>query len=177
MFNLLPQQQQHELVREYRVRFATTALLFLAFLGAISLSALIPSLMLSYEKETAVTQNEKALQKEIALVIKDNISSVLADAKEKVSVLQATTTSPYAYELIDTITKGKPAQIALLGVSVKSMVSGHEVSLLGKATTRDALLAFTKKLQTEKMFSEVTVPVSNFAEATDINFSLIIKAK
>lgn len=177
MYNLLPQQEQRWLVREYRLRLAALSLFFLTAIAALSVVALIPSLFLSFTKVSLTTGIEKALQNDPTFQSKDNSSAVLRIAAAKVTALQSTAYKPYSYELIGDVMRLKPPTIRITSLHIERTASGHTLNIAGRAEDRDALLGFTRTLGTEKVFSDVKLPVSSFAAATDINFSLMIEAK
>ena len=176
MFNLLPQEEQLSVDHEYRLRLAATGLLFLAALSTVAAIALIPSLFLSYQKEAVILKRETALKEEIALGAKDNLTSVLRLTGKKVAALSAETADLYSYRLIGNITHSKSAGIKITGVSIKRAEDGgRDVAIMGEAKNREALLSFARILEQEKIFTDVSVPVSSFASAADINFSILAK--
>ncbi len=177
MFNLLPQQDQEGLLKEYRLRFAAIALCFLAVLIVLSIAALAPSLFLSYQKEAVTIENDEILKKEIALRSKDDLSGVLKISEAKALALEGSASSTPVYTLIDGLIHDKAATITITGIDAKRGAGGrYEITVKGKAQDRDALLSFAQILEREKFFPDVSVPVSNFADAANINFSMLIQA-
>lgn len=178
MLNLLPEQNKRELAHEYAIRLVALSLFFLATLGVIASTVLAPSLFLSSQKVKLTAEHEERLKKEIALRGKDNLTALLKKEEEKVAVLGEKEVSPYAHELIIAITKHAENGIKLTDISLKRSEGGSRpVSVTGKAPKRDALLVFARALEHDAHFSKVTVPVSNFAAAENIDFSILVESK
>ncbi|KKT45248.1 MAG: hypothetical protein UW34_C0001G0007 [Parcubacteria group bacterium GW2011_GWA2_44_15] len=176
MFNLLPQEEQLEITKEYRLRLSAVALLFLALLGVIAIIALTPSLFLLYQKEKIAINSDTALKKEIALGNKNDFSDILKLAGKKTVALATDIQTSYFYELIENITVNKTSDIKITGVSIKRADGeSRDIVITGKAKNREALLSFARVLERDKVFANVTVPVSNFAPAYDIDFSILAK--
>ena len=178
MFNLLPQQDQHDLVSDYRLRFAATALLFFCLLGIIALAALAPSYLVSHQKEIYAKNNVAVLKLDSVERSKDRLADTLAFTAKEIKVLETDNPSVYSYELIAEIIQNKTEAIKITGIRVaRDGGTGRDITVTGVARDRDTLLSFVRILEHEKVFEKVTVPVSNFAAAVDINFSIFIKVK
>lgn len=178
MFNLLPQKEKNEVAKEYRLRFAVISLILFGCLGGLALIALIPSYFLSYQKESAVRKLDEVLKREIALGSKDELSGVVKLAEKEAKAVKALQPATYVYELIDDVVRNKSSKIKVTGLRiVRNEDETRDLAVTGKAENRDALLSFVRTLEREKSFSLVTVPVSNFADAENINFSILVKAK
>ncbi len=178
MFNLLPQEEQKKLERDSRLRFAAAGLILFISLGAVSLIALIPSFFLLREQTAMAQSAESALERDIALASKNKFFEVMSLAGEKVAALTASSSVPYDYELISDVLRDKTNEVQIMGVRVAANQSGgRDITVLGQATDRNSLLAFTNILERETDFSNVTVPVSNFADALNPKFSILIKVK
>lgn len=178
MFNLLPQEEQSMLVKEDRLRLVAVTLFFLGALGVIALTALFPSFFLSYQKEIATLARGEMLKREIELQSKDDLSEILKFTEEKVVALSQNGSGPLVYELVADIIRSKTSDIQITGVSFKQAEdSGRNIIIIGQARNRDALRTFEQTLRRVKAFGIVTVPPSNFADAEDIRFSILIKAQ
>lgn len=179
MLNLLPQQDKKEVVTEQWLRFSVVTLFFLSALGIFGTTLLSSSFFLSREKEASATRQNETLEKDIARESGDRSVEILKNAAHKASALMAAADAdPGAYELVQTVVGHRPSSIKITGIAVKSTASGgRTLSITGEARDRDALLAFSHTLESEKAFSSVSVPVSNFAEAEDINFSILVDVR
>ncbi len=75
--------------------------------------------------------------------------------------------------LVNVIIKNKIPTIHINEILYKfTDKSNSAITLSGVSLTRDALVAFVKKLQSSGSFKSVNLPVSNFTKDKDINFSL-----
>lgn len=176
MFNLLPQKEQQEVAREYRLRLASASLLFFAAFGSIALVALIPSLSLSYQKESDSHQIVRELKLEVENVAKDDPTTILKLMNKKVSALSLEQTNLYSYQLVRKIVEGKVPGIKIFGISINNLSDGRiDINVLGESRDRDTLSRFADKLKEDRDFSSVIVPISNFAPVADINFSINIR--
>ena len=178
MFNLLPQQDQRDLVSDYRLRFAVISLLLFCALGTVALAALAPTFLLSYQKEIFTKNIVNVLKNDSMERSKDRLADTLSFTAKEIKVLSTVGSAAYSYELIAEVIQNKTEEVKLTGIRVSRGESdASDIVVTGEARDRDTLLSFVRILEKEKSFSSVTVPVSNFAAAADINFSILIKAK
>ena len=178
MFNLLPQEEQSILVKESRLRFAVVTLFFLGAIGIVALVALFPSYFLSNQKEIATEKREEMLKKQIESRQEDDLSKVLKLAEEKVVALNQGASGPYVYELAADIIRNKTADVKIVGMSFDRTAEGkRNITVMGQALNRDALKTFEQALLRVKVFLAVDVPPSNFADAEDIRFSILVKTQ
>ena len=178
MFNLLPQEEQSVLVKEGRLRFAVAALFFLGAIGIIALVALFPSYFLSNQKEIATEKREETLKKQIESSPDDDLSKILKLTEEKVAALGQGASEPYVYELAADIIRNKTSDIKITGMSFDRTAEGkRNITVMGQALNRDTLKTFEQALGRVKVFSAVDVPPSNFADAEDIRFSILVKVQ
>ena len=178
MFNLLPQQDQRDLVSDSRLRFSVVGLLLFGSLGTVALIALAPSFLVSYQKEVLTQKNITFLKEEIALRSKDSLSDTLAFATKEIGVLGVASSTLYAYELVADVIRSKTDSIKITGIQVTRANNGNSgITVMGQADDREALLEFKRVLDNDKVFESVAVPPANFAAAADINFSILIKTK
>jgi hypothetical protein len=178
MFNLLPQNEKSNLEHEYRLRFAVVGLFLFCSLGTVAFIALIPSFFLSHQKESVIAESYALLNKDEALGSKSKLEEVLAVTEKEVKALKTAIPVSYAYELIADVIHAKPADIKVSGIRItKNKTGSRSLALIGQANDRESLLAFARSLEQEKDFVKVTVPVSNFVEAENINYSIVVDSK
>lgn len=176
MFNLLPQSERQIITREYRLRLAATCLLFFSLLCLVAIISLVPSLFLSSQIEKVVKDKFDLLNGELVTISKDNPQDVLAASAKKSDALLMSEDNKKTYEIFDEVIGNRTSGIKLVGINVRTSKTGvREITILGQAEDRESLLSYAKKLDETKSFSNVTVPVSNFAPAADIKFSILAK--
>lgn len=178
MFNLLPQEDQDILLQEYRLRLTIVGLLFLSVLWIVASIATIPALFLSYQIEGYNRQVVEALKKEITDISSEDISKELSVSNKKIAALAVDEVAKYSHSMVGNILAYRVRGIKIFGLEIQGQNSAtRDITITGEASSREALLAFVKTLERDKGFSNVTVPVSDFAPVTDINFSIILKTK
>lgn len=169
---LLPAPERKFVRTEYRLRLATVmlGLVFLALLaGSIFL---VPSYLLSAQKESASMESARVLKDAIALRGKDDRAGSLKLSKDKMNALVEGVPLPPANELMAVALRRQSAGIHLTLVSATLSVGTRTLLLAGIADGRAELLAFRKAVEGEKIFSSVAVPVSDFAKDSGLSFSL-----
>lgn len=172
MFNLLPQDHQSFLKKEYRRRRATLILMSLFTLCVLGIITLFPSYLLSLQKEKEISTEDLDAGSDIRSEIA-TLNQTVNDLKNNVSIVLENDSHKRVYSILADVIEKRSK-----GIVLKSLLYGTEgddpikVSVVGVAETRENLLSFTKELETLSMFSNVNVPVSNFAKDRDIEFSL-----
>lgn len=180
MANLLPQESQKNIRREYRLRLAVVAAFLLLAVIVFAAVLLVPSLLLSSvkanESEARLAVSRKGetqnLEKEIeAVVLKTNTDATLLSENGN----QAFLVSEFIGHLLQT----KPDTIAITGIFYEKAKGGalDKASLRGIAANREALSAYVASLETDSYFAEVVLPVSHFVQEKDIDFAMSLKMK
>lgn len=173
MFNLLPKTEKEAIRREYRFRLAIV-ILGLSFGSLIIASVLLlPSFLLSSEKEKAAGQRYETLSASVKHNSSDNLDAVLRDAKQHLALLGHESPKILLHTLILRIASLKSDRVSLSNFSFVGMDDGKKtVTVSGVARDRASLLAFVRAIERAGLFEKVDVPISNFAKDTDINFSI-----
>lgn len=174
MFNLLPQEHQRDIRKEYIHRRRTLFFFILCFVFVSGFITLLPSYVLSVQKENEVlTLEAKDDNVQTADILKLNKS--VTELKANASLVITDTPKKLVHEIFAEIL-GKASS----NISIKSLLYRKqgadplEVSVVGVAKTREGLLSFAKALESIPSFSHVDVPVSNFAKDKNIEFSLVM---
>ena len=173
MFNLLPKAEKEAIRREYRTRLAIVVL-WCSFTTLIVASILlIPSLLLSFEKEKVATQRFETLSRSVGDEHAAEFDTVLLAAKTRLSFLSHAPPKTFLYELMTRVVSLKPPRLSLSNFSLTSTTDGkRNLTVQGIAENRATLLSFEQALERSGAFEKVTVPISNFAKDTNIEFSI-----
>lgn len=163
MINLLPAENIEIVTREYRHRrlvvvgLATTAIILVAVILAVSLS------LMNYVAPTKVEPMAPATPLDAALVKKINLLATWqASNVESISL----------FELIN---RFKPAGISLSGFAfTHSTGKPATIELSGVAAKRRDLLDFLDNLRGDKTFSNLESPVSNLIKDKNADFTIIL---
>ncbi len=174
MTNLLPQEQQRVIRREYAYRRTIVALGVLACAVLVSAGFLVPSYILSgvrlqeAERASLTMRAQETPRGQEAL-------AVLADTRAKIALL-AGDEGATATDVVDRITRRKTDNIKIGSIvfSHKTTDNPGLIMVTGLAKDRESLTSFLKSIQSDVSFSSASVPVSNFAKDRDIPFSMEI---
>lgn len=176
MFTFLFDEYRKNIKREYKIRLAVIYLSIagvLFFMGTILsiptfiiLKSRLDLATLEKESSTGVTQDDtKAIQKE-ALAI-----------KAKISVIEEDNADIPLVHTIEKILSKTENDILITSISLKKKTEKGSITIAGIAKTRDALVAFTKRLKSEPSFGDPTLPLGSLTKSKDVPFSLSIDSK
>lgn len=173
MFNLLPKTKKDIIYREYRIRLTVVGLWLLFVVLIFSSILLVPSLLLSSEKERAAQERFAALSKSLERSGETDLNSVLNEVKSRLVLLRNEAPRMFLHELLMLIVSVKTDRISLTNFSfIKSADERREIAISGISENRSALLSFIKALERTELFEKVDAPISNFVKDTDINFEI-----
>lgn len=176
MFSLLPAKEKKKLLKEYKFRLAVVGLIFFVALGLILLVVSLPSYLIAKSKNSEIVGRIEAVKQSTIFSEADTLNQELNDAGQKIKSFEDFNSKTRVYEIFAQAISDKSADIRIKGISFDNRVEGgqEKVVLTGVARTRDALRNFVDKLETNKFFSEVDLPVSNFTKEHDLDFTINI---
>jgi Tfp pilus assembly protein PilN len=176
MLNLLPEENKKELAIEYRRRRAMVSLGFLAALFLATLLLFLPALIVSYNKKNQVSNNYQLIKVASTIRDYDSLRTVIDDVRSKLLLLKPSDNRAYIHDELQAIISQKSRAISITGFDFKPAppAGKTEISLIGKATSREELVAFSRALEQSPLFSKVEVPVSDLVRGRDIDFSIKI---
>jgi len=175
MRNLLLGEDKKAIRREYLLRLAIIALSFVFVTVLFAGILLLPSYFISDSKERTAKERHEIIEQSIAAREGEASLSLLSDANQKLALLTPQSKAISLERIIDTVVSSLPR-----GVTVTKFFytydsgKGGELSIAGKAETREDLLAFQSTLRGEPLFETVTLPISNLAADKDIAYSMAI---
>lgn len=179
MFNLIPENLKATIIREYSGRrlivwFAGFALLCIALF-----IFLLPTYIhVVFEEKDLLTQTE-FLKDSAQFKKADDIVRVITETNEQLRVVSTPSYNTTPVSAIEKIILSKNTNIRITDIQYTQIVEeeGSKVSVAGIANTRDSLRQFVSSLEAVEVFSQVTLPVSNFAKDRDIDFSVNLTVK
>jgi len=176
MLELLPNTQKKALKKEYFLRLSVIFLLFLFVAGILFFVFLSPSYFLSTEKEKIVNiEFEKRKKSNVALDDEDFWSDI-KNSKEMIALLLPSTDTHSIKDLIVKIISKKNSGIMIDGLSMSYSKNGqHQIFIRGVSKNREFLKSFSESLKAENEFTNVDLPISNFAKISDIEFNITLK--
>jgi predicted membrane protein len=175
MTNLLPAEEKKEIKKEYFLRFAV---FFAAFTLITLLLAILPALasylvVLTYYQESLTSKI--LVQEQFGLDESKKVKQVLRDTKDKIVTLHDLTSNHTMFDVINVILSARVGSVEpkLRSIKIERQSNGMFIATIaGQAADRDSLLIFKKVMQQNPVFQEVTLPVSNFASAKEIEFTM-----
>ena len=173
---LLPPETVKTLKTEYRVRFFIVFLFFASLSVLVASFFLLPSYVLSsVAKRSAVSDAQSAknnIATDTALV-----TASLRATGSLVTSIDSSLSAPMSPIVLRVVAlRPKGIFITSFDVSGGSGKSSSSVVLEGVADTRGDLEAFENILEGDQAFSNVVVPISDLASASNIQFSLQMTA-
>lgn len=186
VINILPAHEKKIIHKEYWIRFFTILLNLLVVASIVASLLLFPSYFLAQSKESLVESKLDAFNKENPDLSNSNIDNITNDINSKLEMLN---NAAIPYEVSDNVlnniinsrTDGITfSQILFDKKTIKVSGLDQKVSVLeihGIATNRDTLRNFKTALDSNTSFSKVDLPISDFLEKIDLNFTITITMK
>jgi len=174
--NLLPQERQRTLRRDYFLRLGIVAALFLVVLSFISAVLLLPAYVFltlsSRAKEEHLTGIESTLSSSDEAALSARLTALSNDAV----VITALAGAPSAIATIREMLAVSRPGISLSGF-VYSLSAGKnpgKLSISGSSATRDALRNYQLALQSAPFALSADLPISAYAKDTNIDFTIAV---
>lgn len=178
MHTYLPTIQKKELRKEYLVRLTVVTCMMLLAVCVLAIIFLLPSYFITYAQRAqsltglelvqsrSVTTETKEIEAQVKVL--REITSRFVEGADRVSTVQALS---LAYSSL------------VPGVRLTEMEYTYTASstvdmrIAGIAQTRDALINFKKKVETNPAIKKVELPVSDLAKSKQIVFTMKIQSK
>ncbi len=178
MTNLLSQTKLANLAKEYKYRLTTVAIFAFVVVVVLSAGFLVPSFIISNVKLAGIaTEAQKARAVSELQNTKNTSGTILKDTKTQLLLLQPDASEDSVQNVLGLITKNKSSDIRIQNVSFERGVAGAEdgkIVVSGIAKNRESLTTFSSQIQSNSIFKNVDLPISNFAKNKDIAFSMQI---
>jgi len=179
MFNLIPDNLKATIIREYSGRRLIVWFAGFTMLCIALYVFLLPTYIhVVFEEKDLLNQTE--LLKDSAQFKKaDDIVRVITETNEQLRVVSTPSYNTTPVSAIEKIILSKNTNIRITDIQYIQPAEQEEtkVSIAGIANTRDSLRQFVSSLEEVEVFSEVTLPVSNFAKDRDIDFLINLTVK
>lgn len=176
MFNLLPETEKKNIVKEYAARRMIVGLGFVSVLGIITAISLLPTYIITSAKVAETTTEIESIRKSPEFSEAEVLEKNLSQAEIKVGLLNETTHTSIEVA-VEKVLSVKTQPIRISGFQYKKG-SGKDKSLLvvqGIARDRESLSQFVKSLQGVQGFDTANLPVSNLAKDRNAEFSIEIR--
>ncbi|MSR73362.1 hypothetical protein EXS61_02045 [Candidatus Parcubacteria bacterium] len=178
MTNLLPQTKLASLAKEYKYRLTTVVIFTFVVVVVLSAGFLVPSFIISNVKLAGIAVEAQKVRAVSELQnTKSTSGTILKDIKMELALLRPDASEDSVQNVIGLITKNKSSDIRIQSVSYVRSVAGTEdgkIVVSGIAKNRKSLTTLTSQIQSNSIFKNVDLPISNFAKYKDIAFSMQI---
>lgn len=177
MINLIPNQEKKKKVKDFYFRLAVVTLFMFALGLLVAMVAIFPAFILSATKKGLVQEKLQRQRAEAGPVLREGTRSMLEDIKQKLDLVDKVGKNKYVVsekvvtEIINKKISGMKITQILFEVDP---IKGKKVSLRGVAGSREQLLEFRRALETDILFKQVDLPISNFVKGSNIDFSLTL---
>lgn len=181
MANLLPQEEQKKIAKEYHVRLATVSVFVCAVLVVVNLVFLAPAYLEAYYKERdavsrierfsnsstgEVGPSDEELNKRV-LALNKKILSFIPKGDEGLSRSVPTTVLA---KIIDAKTSG----VRITGFTYNFEQGRERFVVSGIARDRASLAAYVDTLKKDTYFTTTELPIQSYVKSVDIDFTLTL---
>ncbi len=176
MMNLLPQENQKKVKKEYLLRLYSVILLLLIFTLVIAFTLFLPY-YISIKKELSDKKDYLSVLVDNNINATSGMLEIVEDTKRKIDILVGKKDERLGvYSDIIAPIVDKRGAVLITGITYEeSTEERFYVRLSGISLSREDLRTFIKALEKEDLFIEVNAPISNFVKDKDIRFSLDVK--
>ena len=171
MLNLLTESAQHDARREYRLRLAAVACLFVGveILAAVA-GGTLSFFALRAEGERLAA--EEAAKLAVPPASQGGLEETVADTRARLAVLGAPPHEALSGALT-VLAAARTKDVRLTQFSAEPLAEGGwAISVGGVAAHRDALASFERAVKAERRFAEVSLPLGSFAKEKEAPFTL-----
>ncbi len=176
-YTLLPEKEIKALKREYRMRLVIFFLFFMSIAVIAGIFSLTPAFILSYTQEREALEHLKKVEKNRKDKGLDSIIKELNSTNLVIKQLEENTNGVVYSKIIFKIIGYKTNGLSIKSFDVSknpNATSSVDVIIQGKAATRDSLISFKNKLESDPLISNLELPVSDLAKSKDISYSIKI---
>ena len=177
MINVLPEELKKKLRKEYWIRLASVVVSFLALSSVIAIALVFPSYFFSVEKSNIANSKLEAFNQANPEVATNDLNKSITDINSKLALLSPAKNQALMSDvLFDNLLLNLPKGIALFQISYNEGTT-KTIEVHGKAIDRITLRNFKTSLDNNPNILEANLPISDFLEKSNINFTISIKIK
>lgn len=175
--NLLPQERQQALSRAYVLRICVVVAAAITTLIVIAGVLLVPTYLFLTGSANAKEERLANIKSGLTSADETKLSARLTALSKNIDFLTSTSKARSISSIIQTILDVPHPNIALLGFSYnppKEKSSFKTLTISGLAVSRDALRTYQLALQNVPFARSADLPISVYAEDTDITFTITV---
>lgn len=170
--NLLPPHEKQIIKNEYRTRLLVVGVILLSFALLAGALMMMPTYM-HVRAERVLGEARLASLGSPASVEEAHVDGEINKTNKEMLALATLLSAEKSADVFEKIIDARPGGIVITGLyKEKKETLDDTITIAGTALDRATLLEFADALKANSRFSEVTVPISNFASSKDIPFTL-----
>ncbi len=179
LMNVLPQEEKKILRKEYWMRFSSIILNLFTVIAVVAIFLIFPSYFFSKAKVHIVESRLEAFNIANPEAAKHNIDTTIADINLKSTTLNSKKPNLIVSdEILTNIIEIRPKGIVLSQIQYNESIEHvRSIEIKGVASNRATLRNFKSNLDAVPRFLNVVLPISDFLEPSDINFSISVVLK
>lgn len=174
--NLLPQERQRTLSREYILRLSTVSALLATVLAVVAGLLLLPTYVFLTQSAATKQAHLASIQSVLSASNEIELSARLAALSNAATILAALGRAPLASTVLRATLAVPHPGVKLSGLTYTPAASDSHgtIAISGVAATREALRTYQLALQSDPFASVADVPVSAYAKDADIGFVITV---
>jgi len=174
MLYLLSKEQKNKISQEYRVRFLIVAFT-LVFVGEIiSLILLVPPYLTAETRINLLNEQSASLKAQNVTTETSKLTDVVRQTNTYLNIFNSSSAPTGVVSVIQNIISTRGSAILMNSFVYKAQNGQQQIIVHGTASSRQALLDFVKKIKIQPGVVSADLPVSDFAKAANIDFSITI---
>ena len=174
--NLLPPERQSVLTRDYFLRLGVVGIVLLNLLTLIAAILLVPTYVFLMQSTSAKAARLAAVESALSSSNETALSASLTALTNDATVLAALASAPSASAILRGVFAVSRPGITLSDL-IYTPAAGEvpgTINVSGTAATRDALRSYQLALQGAPSVLSATLPVSAYANDTNIAFTITV---
>jgi Tfp pilus assembly protein PilN len=174
--NLLPQERQSALSRDYFLRLSVVGAVLLSILTFAAAVLLVPTYVFLAKSANAKEIRLVTIKSALSSANETELSARLAALSGDAAILTALAGAPSVSAIIRTVLVVSRPGITLSGFAYTPTVNNVPgiLTISGIAATRDALRGYQLALQGAPFALSAALPVSAYANDTNITFTITV---
>lgn len=175
MLNLFPPEVKKAQTREYLLRLCVVSLWFLGALASIALLLLVPPYVSLQIKKGVLLDESESIKAAISSQGTDVVDAFLKETNTRAALLATYQPRRNVHKLVEALVAQTPAGVHLTGITYTTKNGPEKLIIRGVADERESAVVFVRQLETEALFSNVDLPISNLARNEDIVFTMTLE--
>lgn len=171
MFRLLTEKKGKEIRHEYNKRRAGVMLFGLIIISVVGIVGMMPSYVLSHIRLEEVSRRTEVILGGLR-GDEAELRDWLAETNKRLKTLSPALDKDRPSEWFEKVIDKRPAGVTITSLSWSKDRDKVALTINGIARDRQSLVEFEERISSSGNFSEVSLPISNFAKDRDIDFQM-----